>query len=61
MALLVTCIFIIFIGTIIVCNLAIMEIKRDLRAWQRYANFCRSCALSGEIPESFEEFLNHEV
>lgn len=27
--------------------------------WRSYAAFCQSCAMSGEKPDSFEEFLAH--
>lgn len=34
------------------------ESKQELSAWQQFAGYCRSCALSGEHdPQSFEDFV----
>lgn len=35
-----------------------VELERRLSDYQRFASYCRSCALSGESdPQSFEDFI----
>ena len=42
-------------------NMAMAERGPELRKWQQYAAYCRSCALSGEAdPQDFEEFCQSD-
>jgi hypothetical protein len=39
---------------------ALEEAEQTIGQWQRYAAYCRSCALSGESdPHTFEQFVNY--
>jgi hypothetical protein len=35
--------------------------SQELGQWQRFASYCRSCAMSGEFPLLFEEFQHREA
>lgn len=35
------------------------DLQMELSQWQRYASYCRSCALCGSEPDTFDAFVKH--